>query len=119
MKNCLMMPTCLYRLQILSNRYRIFGRAQKINVVIYAPYNVSVQYDSLPNVAIASAPMSIMSIAAIYNHESLNLYDSPSSDQIFDFTAETAKILIVDDNSINLTVAEGLLEPLNMQIDTP
>jgi CheY-like chemotaxis protein/HPt (histidine-containing phosphotransfer) domain-containing protein len=26
--------------------------------------------------------------------------------------------LIVDDNSINLTVAEGLLEPLNMQIDT-
>ena len=91
---------------------------KKINVVIYAPYNVSVQYDSLPNVAIASAPMSIMSIAAIYNHESLNLYDSPSSDQIFDFTAETAKILIVDDNSINLTVAEGLLEPLNMQIDT-
>ena len=28
------------------------------------------------------------------------------------------KVLIVDDNAINLTVAEGLLEPLHMQIDT-
>ena len=28
------------------------------------------------------------------------------------------KVLIVDDNAINLTVAEGLLKPLNMQIET-
>ena len=36
----------------------------------------------------------------------------------FPFTAPDANILIVDDNTINLTVAEGLLEPLNMKIDT-
>jgi len=36
----------------------------------------------------------------------------------FPFTAPEAQILIVDDNTINLTVAEGLLEPLNMKIDT-
>lgn len=33
------------------------------------------------------------------------------------FTAPEAKILIVDDNTVNLTVAKGLLEPLNMKID--
>lgn len=88
-----------------------------ITAVISVPYDVSVRYD-LPNVVMASKPVSIMSLAAIYNHETLNLYDTKASDQNFDFTAETAKVLIVDDNSINLTVAEGLLEPLNMHIDT-
>lgn len=36
----------------------------------------------------------------------------------FSFTAPDAHILIVDDNAVNLTVARGLLEPLNMHIDT-
>lgn len=36
----------------------------------------------------------------------------------FSFTAPNANILIVDDNSVNLTVAKGLLEPLNMHVDT-
>lgn len=36
----------------------------------------------------------------------------------FSFTAPNARILIVDDNAVNLTVARGLLEPLNMQVDT-
>ena len=62
--------------------------------------------------------MSVLALAGIYNHETFSQYDSTSSDEYYDFTAETAKILIVDDNSINLTVAQGLLEPLNMQIDT-
>lgn len=34
------------------------------------------------------------------------------------FTAKGARILIVDDTKINLMVMEGLLEPLNMTIDT-
>lgn len=33
------------------------------------------------------------------------------------FVAPDAKILIVDDNHVNLVVAKGLLEPLKMQID--
>lgn len=36
----------------------------------------------------------------------------------FTFVAPEARILVVDDNAINLTVTEGLLEPLEMQIDT-
>ncbi len=38
-------------------------------------------------------------------------------ESVFHFKAPNAKILIVDDNAINLTVAVGLLEPLGMRID--
>lgn len=34
------------------------------------------------------------------------------------FTAPEARVLIVDDNKVNLKVAEGLLRPYQMQIDT-
>ena len=34
------------------------------------------------------------------------------------FTAPTATILLVDDNKVNLKVAEGLLRPYKMQVDT-
>ncbi|MEY8331728.1 PocR ligand-binding domain-containing protein [Lachnospiraceae bacterium 47-T17] len=36
----------------------------------------------------------------------------------FTFLAPDARVLVVDDNAINLTVTEGLLEPLHMTIDT-
>lgn len=36
----------------------------------------------------------------------------------FTFVAPDANILVVDDNGVNLTVTKGLLEPLNMQVDT-
>ena len=35
-----------------------------------------------------------------------------------DFTAPDARILVVDDNVINLTIAEGLLKPLKCRIDS-
>ena len=35
-----------------------------------------------------------------------------------DFTAPDAKILVVDDNRINLTIAGGLMAPLKVQVDT-
>ena len=40
------------------------------------------------------------------------------SERSINFTAPDARILIVDDNEMNLKVAIGLLEPLHMQIDT-
>jgi len=40
-----------------------------------------------------------------------------SSDNIKNFTAPNAKVLVVDDNEVNLAVAEGLLFPYNMQVD--
>jgi CheY-like chemotaxis protein len=89
----------------------------EIPTVVVTPSDMSIEYD-MDNVIVAKAPITVATIAAIYNHEALTLNEEQSSDEYYDFTAETARVLIVDDNSINLTVAEGLLEPLNMQIDT-
>lgn len=89
----------------------------ELNTIVTVPYDTSADY-SLTNVMIVHKPLSVMSLAGIYNHEVFSQDDSASSDEYYDFTAETARILIVDDNSINLTVAQGLLEPLNMQVDT-
>lgn len=88
-----------------------------ITAVISLPYNVSAHYE-IQNVIEAHAPISAMTIVALYNNELLNQFDNQSSDEYYDFTAETAKILVVDDNALNLTVAKGLLEPLNMQVET-
>lgn len=41
-----------------------------------------------------------------------------ASDEVFEFEAPDCHLLLVDDNEMNLKVALGLLEPLNMQIDT-
>ena len=41
-----------------------------------------------------------------------------NSENVLNFTAPQAKIMVVDDNEMNRKVAKGLLAPLKMQIDT-
>ena len=48
----------------------------------------------------------------LLNNERLRDRGDASKSFVIDFTAPTAKILIVDDNEINITIAEGLLAPL-------
>ncbi|MDE7268824.1 MAG: response regulator, partial [Lachnospiraceae bacterium] len=86
-----------------------------LTVVSITSYSYSAESE-LPNIMHVKKPISAMMVAAIYNHE--EYIDEQGGDDIYDFIAETAKILIVDDNAVNLTVAEGLLEPLGMDIDT-
>lgn len=71
----------------------------------------------LSNVRIVKKPIYTLNIAMIFNRENIH-YEHETAENIFDFIAPEAEILIVDDNAINLTVAEGLLEPLKMKIDT-
>lgn len=44
--------------------------------------------------------------------------EAEAQEDIVNFRAPKAKILLVDDNEVNRKVAVGLLEPLQMQIDT-
>lgn len=67
------------------------------------------------NVRINKKPLSSLTIAMALNNEELKISRSDQAIQ-FDYTAPDAKVLIVDDNEINLNIAEGLLEPLKMQI---
>lgn len=100
-----------------ENLQEFVSAHSELNTIVTVPYDTSADY-SPTNVMVVHKPLSAMTLASIYNHETFSQSESTSSDEYYDFTAETAKILIVDDNSINLTVAQGLLEPLNMQIDT-
>ena len=84
--------------------------------VLLVGFNVMVEYP-IPNLMIMKKPIYTLNLAMILNHEDVHL-TLESEDGVIDFIAPEAEILIVDDNAINLTVAEGLLEPLKMKIDT-
>lgn len=62
-------------------------------------------------------PIHAGNLVRIFKREESHMSGSDSSRDIISFIAPEAEILIVDDNAINLTVAEGLLEPLQMKID--
>ena len=67
---------------------------------------------------ILKKPFSVLNFAGLLNQEEVHFGEIIKNESEISFEAPKAKILIVDDNAINLTVAEGLLEPLHMQIDT-
>ncbi len=64
-------------------------------------------------------PVCSMTFAVALNREKLGreLYEQEISAGNRRFYAPDVKILIVDDNAVNLKVAEGLLRPYGMQID--
>lgn len=73
---------------------------------------------SLSNMFVIKKPLSAMNLSMIYNREKISFAGSGEKGEDIDFTAPEAWVLIVDDNAVNITVAEGLLEPLNLNIDT-
>ena len=75
----------------------------------------STRKSNKPNLRVVCKPLSTMHIAMALNDKNVHVGEVKESFE-FDFQAPTAEILIVDDNEINLTVAEGLLEPLKMKI---
>ncbi len=87
-----------------------------ITAVLLINFYDHVKYD-IPNLLVMRKPLFVLNIAMILNGEELQ-FDDDDTDTTFEFVAPEAEILIVDDNAVNLTVAEGLLEPLKMKIDT-
>lgn len=73
--------------------------------------------NDIPNMKILRKPVYSLSLYNAMGISSIEL-DYSADTEVFSFTAPDAHILVVDDNAVNLTVAAGLLEPLNMQIDT-
>jgi len=88
----------------------------EITAVLLINFYDHVKYD-IPNLMVMKKPLFVLNIAMILNGEEMR-YDDEEADRGYEFTAPEAEILIVDDNNVNLTVAEGLLEPLKMKIDT-
>lgn len=80
--------------------------------------NISHAAVDVENLKIVKKPLYSLNLAKILNKEELLSCEEEEKVENWDFVAPEAEILIVDDNAINLTVAAGLLEPLEMQIDT-
>ena len=73
----------------------------------------------MDNLKVMHRPLSTMGMVGMLN----GTYDDivrTDENKVYkpDFTAPDAKVLVVDDNKINLTIAEGLMLPLKLQIDT-
>ncbi|MCR5791639.1 MAG: response regulator [Lachnospiraceae bacterium] len=82
--------------------------------IVYIP-KIMIEPRNQERVIIMRAPFSLLNFAELIKTDSTKLdlikgYDS--------FIAPNAKVLVVDDNQMNLNVAVGLLEPLQMQVDT-
>lgn len=88
-----------------------------ITGVVMLGFFTEMQTD-IPNIMVVKKPLYSLNLAMIFNHEDLYSGYNYSTDEDFEFIAPEAEILIVDDNKINLTVVEGLLEPLKMKIET-
>jgi len=61
-------------------------------------------------------PLYSLNFCQVINHEEVSFNDE--KEDVSSFTAPDARILIVDDTEMNLKVAIGLLEPMQLQIDT-
>ncbi len=63
-------------------------------------------------------PFYVLSVVSALNNEDSISNLTGQKDTNIRFTAPKARVLIVDDNAINLKVAEGLMRPYHMQIIT-
>jgi CheY-like chemotaxis protein len=74
----------------------------------------------IPNTRFVSLPLQSISIANVLNAKAdlKNYLETSTSYSRIRFTFPEAKILIVDDIATNLKVAEGLLAPYKMNVDT-
>lgn len=84
--------------------------------VLMVSFYSAMQY-AISNLRVVKKPLYPLNLAPVLGGE-LVLDDNSDENDEFGFIAPEAEILIVDDNAINLTVAQGLLEPLQMKIDT-
>ena len=102
---------------LFSGKVEAFVRQNpQITAVLLIEFYDSVDYN-IPNLLVVRKPLFALTIAMILNGEELH-FDDDTDKKEFDFIAPDANVLIVDDNAVNLTVAEGIMEPLKMKIDS-
>ncbi len=63
-------------------------------------------------------PCYVLNFANLLNNESFARTSKEEGDTLLNFVAPNAKVLVVDDNSVNLIVAKGLLELYQINVST-
>jgi len=85
----------------------------EVTIVLLTEFGEAVANQNLRNLAM---PVHSISVANVLNGASDSFSFSESNESILRFTAPGANVLIVDDVSTNLSVAEGLMLPYKMNI---
>lgn len=89
----------------------------KIHGVILENYDTTFKPDR-PNLSIMKKPLTTLTMILVMNHKTVeDMHFKGKEEKFVKFTAPDAKILIVDDNTINLSIAVGLLEPLQVKCE--
>ncbi|MDE7365955.1 MAG: PocR ligand-binding domain-containing protein [Lachnospiraceae bacterium] len=94
----------------------VLSKCPDMQCLVLADYDRIAAID-IPNVQVISKPVYSLSLYNAMGIKEISFESDITEGDSFTFVAPDAHILVVDDNSINLTVAKGLLEPLNMNID--
>lgn len=63
-------------------------------------------------------PLYCLSVAAVFNHEEVEENLHRKREFVTQFAAPGAKVLVVDDNAVNLKVTKGILKSFRMTVDT-
>ena len=89
----------------------------KIHGVVLEDYDTTFKPDR-PNLSIMKSPLTTLTMVLALNNKSVeDMHFKGKEEKFVKFTAPDAKILIVDDNTINLSIAVGLLEPLQVKCE--
>ncbi len=104
--------------KLMNDSVKAFVTVHPEILSIYIADFVSEVKLDVPNLRIVKKPLSCMNLSMIYNKEKISFAGTVDHDGDADYVAPDADILIVDDNTVNLTVAEGLLDPLKVKTET-
>ncbi len=88
----------------------------QITGVLLVGFKEQINID-LENVMAVRKPLYILELAKILAHEDLYAGEEESEDEGLGFIAPDAEVLVVDDNNVNLIVAEGIIAPLQMKVE--
>lgn len=104
------------RKEYISDREFFEKSAETQNVVVVQDRNNAV--DVSENIKCIFKPFYVLSVAAILNNENIMTNIGSRRSLSIRFVAPKARVLVVDDNAVNLKVAVGLMRPYHMQVVT-
>ncbi len=102
--------------ELTNSLLNYLEKHSEINCLAVADY-ASRSSILIPNVHVIRKPVYSLGLYNAMGISNIKLFTDKDEGENINFVAPEAHILIVDDNSVNLTVAKGLLEPLQMSVD--
>ena len=109
------LPSCVFTDEDCVPDHDLEKILHKANTNICVLYNPMIEEMPPVHATIVNKPLYVLNFCQCINRERIA---GSVSLKRKSFTAKTAKILIADDNEMNLKVAKGLLEPFKMEIVT-